>query len=389
MIKLISFLIIMLFPCQSFAIKDVEFWEDVYLKRWDRQYEICNPRSTSEDSWDIYLLAPCIDANNSMFMATGRTKYLDRSLHYIENKINAAKLSSTYPRSQFKDDETEYLSWVNHTHRILQDDGKEYSLFESYGWRYVTQLLRLMRESPNIYNDKKYQKKYSEIFAFTERHIFKKWWTRGTSNIYRSRTHMASHWAYIALELSILTNNEKDRLVYKEIYDNINKDGLPNYKSSLRSQLVFNESNNTYFWSSVWNDFSHPGQDIDHGTNVISFIVEAYNLGIGWTKTDMIRFKNTFSKIIWPENDEFRKYVDGSGVGRDWEHDDGFCKLGRFDPSLQERLESRAKSSGTQFTGACALNARLLLSEKPTSSWSKIYSLQAPVNFLLLAPDTD
>jgi hypothetical protein len=50
-----------------------------------------------------------------------------------------------------------------------------------------------------------YAARYLAILTFTERNIWDKWYSRGQTNIYRIRTHMSSHWAYIALNLERLT----------------------------------------------------------------------------------------------------------------------------------------------------------------------------------------
>ena len=355
----------------SFAEMSVQEWEDLFISRTEAVYEINETRSLSCDSWQQYFLSYHIDGHIAMYRATGKLEYLDRALFYINNLIDTAVVSSYLPRSQFKDS---YLGWANHSNRELKDDGREYPLYESICWRYVAHLLRVMKETPDVYDDAGYKEQYDRILSFLEKHIYEKWYTRGVKNLYRCRTHMAAHWAYISLELWHITKNSEYKSIYKEIFENINSGGLPNYEgASLRSQLITETKGNPhYFWFSVWNktkektqdkdedDGSH-GQDIDHGNHVIAYIVEAHDLGVEWTDQDIIYFKNTFNDIIWSDPKQLAKYVDGTGEGDNF-ISDGFFKLGRYDEKLQERLETEyiPLHGGLQIYGNGALNAKII-----------------------------
>lgn len=94
---------------------------------------------------------------------------------------------------------------------------------------------------------------YSRILAFTETKIVDKWRSRGINEyIYRERTHMAAHWASIALDVSRLTADPERRAACTEIVQNID-DHLPNYPSSLRQQLHPGWIDpDGYWWSDVW-----------------------------------------------------------------------------------------------------------------------------------------
>ncbi|WP_419658953.1 hypothetical protein [Desulfosarcina variabilis] len=344
----------------SSAQMSVQEWEDLFISRTAAVYELNETRSLSCDSWRQYFLSYGIDAHIAMFRATGNLEYLDRALFYINNLIDTAVVSSSLSRSQYKDS---YLGWANHSHRELGDDGREYPLFESICWRYVAHLLRVMKETPDVYNDADYKDQYDRILSFLEKHIYEKWYTRGVANLYRCRTHMAAHWAYISLELWHITENSIFKPVYKEIFENINSGGLPNFKgASLRSQLITEEEGNThYFWSSVWNSTQRPGQDTSHGNHVMAYIVEAHDLGVEWTDQDIDCFINTFNDIIWSDSEQLAEYVDGSGDGNNF-ISDGFFKLARYDKRLQERLETAYTPlhKGLQIYGNGALNAKII-----------------------------
>jgi hypothetical protein len=336
------------------GLRSVAAWETLFLSRWNSEHADFQRRSTSLDSWQFYNLAYGIDGNTAMYRATGKTQYLDRALSYVNNMVRNARVSSSLPRSRFKDS---YLGWASARSDTL---GQEVPLFESYCWRYVTRLLRVIRETPELYNNANYRAQYDRLLAFTERNIFEKWLRRGANSyIYRVNTHMASHWAYMAMDLSRMTTDATKRATYLTVFNNINRD-LPNYNSSLRQQMRISTTNaSAYFWSDRWGSYSRPGQDVAHGNGVMAFIVEARDAGMEWTATDISRFVTTLNSIIWPSATRYASYVDGSGGGTGW-FNDGLMKLGRYNAALQRRLETHRVGNNTQFYGNGALNVRLL-----------------------------
>ncbi len=340
-------------PLLAEAVLPVAYWQTRFAAAEPGFHRRNLALSRSSDSWAYYALAYGVDAYTAMYEATGQTRYLDQVLEYVRNTIGEAKMSASIPTSQYRD---AYLGWVSQRRDVR---GKEVPLFESYNWRYVTRLLRVMRQSPAVYDNPRYRASYERVLGFTETHIFDKWYRRGAEqNIYRSRTHMAAHWAYIALDLSLLTSVEDRRERYREVFDNINLH-LPNYRSSLRDQLrVVDSDPPAYFWSAVWEHNDPPGQDVAHGNGVISYIVEAHDLGQEWNETDIEKFSSTLTTVIWPEPGVVAGYVDGSGEGTGW-FSDGFVKLGRYDPLVQIRLQTHPVQT-PQYHAAMAVNARVL-----------------------------
>jgi hypothetical protein len=232
-------------------------------------------------------------------------------------------------------------------------------LFESYFWRYAVQLIRVVRDpvlgppAPGL------QARAEELLVFAQRNIADKWLYRGPdTTIYRSRTHMAAHWALIALNLSEVTSDQKRRDKYLQIVRAVDY-GLPNYPSSLREQMVTPpEDQGAYFWSDVWGSCALPGQDVAHGNGVIAYVVEAHDADVDWTDTDIAALVRTFERRIWPQPGPGAAFVSGSGRGTGW-FSDGFVKLGRYDPVLQRRLETH-QPANAQFYANGALNAALL-----------------------------
>lgn len=342
-------------PPTPAGLRSVADWEKQFLNIWNVTHT--NDwliRSKSLDSYQFYNLGYGIDGNTAMYRASGKTQYLDRALLYINNVVNNARVSSSLSTSRFKDS---YLGW---TSQEAGTRGQEVPLWESYCWRYVTRTLRVIRETPELYNNPTYRTQYDRLLAFTEKNIFEKWYKRSANSyIYRGRTHMAAHWAFIALDLARMTNDPVKKAMYTTVVDSINK-RLPNASSSLRQQMKPNPMNSAaYFWSDVWGSSARPGQDQPHGNGVMAFIVESHDAGVEWTDADMRKFVTTLNNVLWPSLGKYANYLDGSGTGGGW-FSDGFMKLGRYDANLQRRLENHTVGRTVQFYGNGALNARLL-----------------------------
>ncbi|WP_229071130.1 hypothetical protein [Actinoplanes sp. DH11] len=327
-------------------VKPVSHWTALYQKSWDFQYREGLPLSRSADSRDHYDLAYDIDSLVAMFRATDQRRYLDRALTFTENVVAVAKPSASLPRSGFGD---RYQGWASSK---SGEGGDEVPLYESYFWRYGTTLLTAIRDSPGVWGDAGYRARYDRLLGFAETDIFEKWFTRGADdNIYRERTHMAAHWALIALNLSRLTGDAGRKSRYSTVHDTI--------ANRLRAQLRRNPAEPTaYFWSDVWDSAKRPGQDVGHGNGVIAYVVEARDRGSAWTDADMAAFAALLTKVAWPGGTTYRAYVDGTGTDNGW-FADGFVKLGRYDPAVQLRLEKH-RVVNDQFVANMALNARVL-----------------------------
>ncbi|MBO3737688.1 hypothetical protein [Actinoplanes flavus] len=351
-------------PAGSVTVLPVSHWENRYLQTWDFERTEALPASRSADSWEHYTLSYAVDANTAVFRATGRTRYLDRALEYLNGVVDTARASKSLPTSQYRDG---YLGWVSNR-KDLQPTGVEVSLYESYFWRHATTTLRIMRQTPAVYDDLGYRARYEKLLAFAETHVFDKWHSRGANDtIYRSRTHMASHWATIALNLAAITEDPARRDRYRKVVDDIDRK-LPNYPTGLRGQLQPHPVDaSAYFWNDEWGSTRRPGQDVSHANGVMSYVVEAEGQGDFWTAADMTRFGNLLTKVIWPGERRYAAFVDGSGNDNGW-FSDGLVKLGRYDPAVQQRLERHEVVNG-QFAANMALNA-MLLQQAPSAESS-------------------
>jgi hypothetical protein len=327
-------------------LKPVGHWTRVFEQSWDYQSGTAQPMSRSRDSQDHYDLAYTLDANVAMFRATGTPRYLDRALAYAENVVAASAPSVNLPRSTFHD---KYRGWGSSK---SGQGGDEVPLYESYFWRYGTQLLVAMRESGKVWGDPAYRARYDRLLSFAEVDVFEKWYARGAAEtIYRERTHMAAHWALIALNLGRLTADASRRTRYRQVLTTIG--------ARIHNQMTRNPVQPTaYFWSDVWGSTRRPGQDVGHGNGVMAYVVEARDQGTTWSAADMTAFGSLLTRVIWPGGTTYRQFVDGTGTDNGWIAD-GFVKLGRYDPNIQHRLESY-QVVNDQFAANMALNAKIL-----------------------------
>jgi hypothetical protein len=346
-------------PVAAFTgtLRTAEEWASMFAEQWRGERPVAEALSTSADSWDHYNLSYDVDALTAAYLATGRTEYIDEGLRLLDNVMSTARRSADLPTSDHRDD---YLGWVS-----AEEGGREVPLYESYLWRYATGLLRVIEQDPLLRQDPTRQARYGAALAFAERNIFEKWQLRGADdNIFRSRTHMAAHWALIALELSQITTDADRRRTYLDTMHAIDTD-MPNEPSSLREQVRLNPRYPTaYVWSDEWGKTGGRAQDVSHGNAVIAYVVAANAARSDWTDVDMHRFLQTFTLAVWPATPrkgqpEGADSVDGKGVGNGW-FSDGFVKLGRFDPELQRRLETHDVGRSVQFLANNALNVSIL-----------------------------
>jgi hypothetical protein len=344
------------------GLRSVAEWESMFLRKWvSDDVNVYRPLSISADSWDHYNLAFGLDGNNAMYLASGNRQYIDRAILYAINVIDTARASSSLGPDAFGD---QYLGWTSKRSDVR---GQEVPLFESFLWRYVTDLLRIIHYSPDLSERNRYRASYRTILEFAERNIVDKWLSRGSdAYIYRERTHMAAHWAYICMNLALLTNDVSRKARMIEVYENVNQH-LPNYRSSLRAQLRTHTLDSAaYVWSDIWEVMTPPGQDVAHGNGVIAYVVEAHDRGLYWSTSDISAFCALLLSVIWRRQGIFPFYVAGYDSGGNGWITDGFMKLGRYSEEIQARLQDYGgaipdNNGGTiQFYGNGALNAHLL-----------------------------
>lgn len=353
-------------PCTGAACpRSVADWQKLYDAEWSAKDEAdCLSRAKSGGfKQEHYFLAYCIDGLTSIWRATGDNQYLDTTLEYIQYTLDDAKLASDG-----------FRRWPGDI------DPKGVPLWESYYWRMVTTLIRVMQKHPTLLNTGTYQAQYDALLKFSEHDIWDKWESDGLGNLYRSRTHMASHWARIGMELYRITGKAK----YKTVFDNISGGSMVGYPSNLHDQFYPNPKTPTaYTWASVWG--APKGQDVQdtsHAGAIISFIELAAEAGMYWQQSDLDSLHSTLTDVVWPasQGQNYFRNVDGTGglygpkPGNTIDSIHGrlneWLVLGRHDLKLQKRIEAdytgnHLKYFGTQSLGIAALNAKILIDGKP------------------------
>lgn len=333
----------------SITGKEVIYWKELFDKQWAKDEADAISKSKSGNiNQRYYYLGYYIDGLSSMWQATGENYYLDTALSLIKNTINDAVPVGNG-----------YLGWPT-------EDNKEWALWDSYYWRHVATLLKIMHKSPNLRLSGEYQNDYNLLLDFTEKNIWDRYEAKGSSSFYRSRTHMASHWARIGMEMYIITGKDK----YKEVFDNISFGKIPGRPSNLRNQLFKSAKFPTaYLWDAEWGVKHNSSiQDTSHAGAIISFWVLAYENGMYWNIEDINSLVSTLENIVWVGNDRERSFtdlVDGTGgwdlPGRLHE----WLPLCRYSQKLQDRLKTHYLDRnfdfyGSQYLGIAALNAKIL-----------------------------
>ncbi|WP_027066493.1 Ig-like domain-containing protein [Maribacter sp. Hel_I_7] len=328
----------------------VKEWQEKFDAEWldiDQQTDSADALSRAKSNninQEYYFLGYYIDGLVKMWQATGDNSYLDEALKLINiTMTDAVNVGNGY------------LGWPN-------NDNDGHPLWDSFYWRYVATLTRIMHQSPNLRATGNYQQQYENLLAFSEKNIWERYEAQGLNNFYRINTHMTTHWARIGMELYIITGKEK----YNTVFENVSFGTMVGRPSNLRNQLKPNNKvPSAVTWSQRW-DIDQI-QDTSHAGAIVSFIVTAYENNMYWTEADITALTSTVNNVIWKkEYGSFFMYnVDGTGDydlhGRlhDW------LNLGRYDESLQQRIKEdyigkNLTFYGIQPLGIAALNAKIL-----------------------------
>lgn len=301
------------------------------------------------------------EANYTLWKITGDSKYINRILLITQNMIDDA-VPVVFNSS--------YLGWKSTTL------GGDYNnngvpLYESYYFKLVSSYLRDMYNSPTLratahghgtLHGTTYQDVYDEQLAFIEEHIWNKWFAKGLSNIYRSHTHMSSHWARIAMNLYIITGTAK----YATHRDDFDFDGFPSgtYAGyNMRDQIQ--TVSGAYKWVAAWGGSGI--QDSFHLSDIIAYMVESYELGVYWDSADMTALVNSM-KNLWFQSGfgaQMSELMDGTGGYECCERMRDNAKLGRFDATLNGRINTQYISNvntayDTQYYSIAAENKFVL-----------------------------
>ncbi|MFT3750087.1 MAG: hypothetical protein QM768_17350 [Agriterribacter sp.] len=305
-------------------------------------------KSKLGDSYQFMELSAVIDALSTMYFATGTPEYLNDEIVLINNVIATAEVSKLIAGNVYtkKDD---YLGWISKTGDESYYD--EVSLYEGYFFRYVMQTLFDLKRTGWINKSTENYNWYNNTLQFVEKNIWEKWIDRSMrvyfvpyKRFMSSRTHTASHWAYIALMMEKITSDAEIKTQAKEVYTM--------FDILLKRNLQPNPDHpEAYVWNSTWDDVSGTDaiasgqpviQDVSHGNHVLSYITAAKGMGnTNWSDAEILSFCNTIIKVIYnKETNSFAGNVDGTIIPATPEKGtyqcDGWLKLSEFNENVRD-----------------------------------------------------
>lgn len=299
-----------------------------------------------------------IGALLAMYDATESSQYIEEALDLSENIITKTKKGKNIANNPkiFRDD---YRGWINNNpgykdHKRRAPHRREIPLYESYLFRYLAKMAYMVENSTTIPTNSPLRKRSGEIQNFIEVNGWEKWYKRGEKKskgcypyLFRSRTHMTSHWAIVALYLRELTNSPEKREQYSLFLSLYDKQLRGNFQLTKDGAYIWNMTwDHPWPWQSACNKASEKSiiQDVSHGNHVVTYLVEAYEMQHGgWTKKDMQRLANTVKYVLYDEkNKKFNAHLDGKfdpEMANGVQMADGFIKLARYDKELLDVFE--------------------------------------------------
>jgi hypothetical protein len=349
--KLLFPLVLIFLQSQAFSQNlDVEFWKNKYDSSLVLHKAYILELSNSKTSDNLYYLAYGLDGATAMFEATGDSQYLDFAFLLIENALNNAEPTCNFAPKTYP---CGYFGWP-----AFPDKDAQHALYESFLFRYVTRFLTVIHNDSNIMSDELYRRKYNEIVLFTEKNIWEKWHTRGLENIYRSRTFLAAHWAFIALNLHQIGSSKSAECLM--VMEDFHFAGFPEHPGSklngaaLNKQIQHDKINKRHFsWvNDTWDrlpDSKKLVQDVSHANGLVAYLINAYLYGSYFNYTDVLGLKELFWEVVWHDTPEspapqdcfnFEKPCQNLTIGIGKFQADGWVKLGRIFPDIQHFYEN-------------------------------------------------
>lgn len=329
------------------AQSNIENYSSVLEQKYPRAQKI----SKSGNSYELMELRSYLGALNSLIKKTQNESYVAMQIELVDNLIATAQVTENISENTYSKKD-EYLGWIvtKANARNKSTEFKEVPLFESYSFFYIAEFLYVLQENDWINKSMQNRIWWEEKLHFVEKHIWTKWRERskkvyGKYNTYflRSRTHMGSHWAGIAMYLNKMTKNHNIFLQTEEL--------VRSYDLLLKRNLHL--INGSYVWNSTYDNVDGTDaisnkisiiQDGSHGNHVISYIVAAYELSNpNWTEKDLKRFANTLTKKMFNSKiNSFADKVDGTAdLDRPgWGNNvgDGWAKLTEYDKKASKTL---------------------------------------------------
>ncbi len=317
----------------------------------------------SMKAYNLMFMSRGLGALLAQYEVTDSIKYLEEAYQLTLSVVNRAQKSKDIKgnRSPFMDN---YLSWINLNPNYAEHPNggghlQEVPLFESYFFRYMARMLYLTNKIPSNKSTSLIASNYKPLLNFITVNGWEKWYERGLKHgkcykyLFRSRTHMTSHWAMVALYLAKIDNNSikiSQYTTFKELYD-----------KQLRDNLKI-QGNQAYIWNMTWDSPWPYGtdchkatkpkvQDGSHGNHVVTYVIECYQLREGWYREDIDRLVNTAKFILYNKtNNLFYGDLNQTPMKRfenGMEYADGFLKLARYDKTLLKYFEMARRNNAT------------------------------------------
>lgn len=312
------FIGLLLFQCKAHKnIVESRLGKLFSISEIARYYNEAIEFSSSGNAYHLLELRSHLGANNAIIEKHKDNIIIEYQFTLIENIVKAAKPSREIQNNQspFQDN---FMTWISTKEdRVFK---YEVPLYESYSFFYITQFLYYTKLNGWNNDSDDNQERWKSLLSFVEDHIWTKWYTRSMhtyGNNYRyflrSRTHMASHWAGVAMYLNYLS---KDNEIKKQTeylvdqYDILLKRNLKIVDRSYVWNATYDNVQNTYA-TKARGDIV---QDVSHGNHVVSYIIAAYEFGNeNWSREDIMLLSSTLKNIVFDnQSNTFRDNVDGS-----------------------------------------------------------------------------
>jgi hypothetical protein len=266
-----------------------------------------------------------------MWDATRKTTYLERSLAYFENMMANAVYVNQLTRDHAhavgcvdsivggsgcagssyagRSDASSYKGWHGWTAKGWDGGslGDEYPLYEGEIWVNAGKLLVEMKALA-LDRDSTYGPRYAALLEFVKKHVWEKWYVRGTQNFYRIFTYMTTPWVHLAMSLYLVSdNNDPQYSHYQDVYWNVDHQGLPAgidstwTGASLKGTQVkpFPGDPDAYTFYEAWN--TTQAHESGHADRMIAFWTQCVRRdpACSWTLADLDKFCRTLRDHVW------------------------------------------------------------------------------------------
>ncbi|MGB5553076.1 MAG: hypothetical protein WBM83_00360, partial [Flavobacteriaceae bacterium] len=255
---------------------------------------------------------------------------------------------------------------------------------------HIFTLFRIIDQSPTL--KKANSEWYQENLNWAIKNVWDRYENQGMQNfIYRENPYMTSHWGRIAMELYIITKQQK----YLDVFENISYKGIPTplqNGQSIRNRFKTNSAKATALdFSPNWTRTATETTDCGHFADIVTFISNAIENRMYWhTQMEYVvpGIISTYQDVVWDNRPNMTGsgFLDGTsdeelyaGYGRTAISQGAQVNFGRFDENFQELLEKYYTPSADTFNkvmlAGILLNNRVILNNgKPAYPETYFYS---------------